>query len=159
MIAPLPGLPSDPWRSASGREAACVLMDRRLCATTRCPQSVRVFFEDHRLKNRLIFASGFEREDDAALGGGSEGNIKERVLQPDAARSDRALVRPKPLPRDGRRRPHRGTVRAPAELGERAWARRFLGRQPLGLPGLGSRRHGGALRPLRSWPRSPGRWW
>jgi hypothetical protein len=37
------------------------------------------------------------------------------VLQPDAARSDRALVRPKPLPRDGRRRPHRGTVRAPAE--------------------------------------------
>ena len=126
MIAPLPGLPSDPWRSASGREAACVLMDRRLCATTRCPQSVRVFFEDHRLKNRLIFASGFEREDDAALGGGSEGNIKERVLQPDAARSDRALVRPKPLPRDGRRRPHRGTVRAPAELAERAWARRFL---------------------------------
>jgi hypothetical protein len=43
-------------------------MDRRLCATTRCPQSVTVFFEDHRLKNRLIFASGFEREDDAALG-------------------------------------------------------------------------------------------
>ena len=31
-------------------------------------------------KNRLIFASGFEREDDAALGGGGEGKIEERVL-------------------------------------------------------------------------------
>jgi hypothetical protein len=31
-------------------------------------------------KNRLIFASGFEREDDATLGGGGEGNIEERML-------------------------------------------------------------------------------
>jgi hypothetical protein len=31
-------------------------------------------------KNRLIFASGFEREDDAAFGGGGEGKIEERVL-------------------------------------------------------------------------------
>jgi hypothetical protein len=31
-------------------------------------------------KYRLIFASGFEREDDAALGGGGEGKIEERVL-------------------------------------------------------------------------------
>ena len=31
-------------------------------------------------KNRLILASDFEREDDAALGGGGEGKIEERVL-------------------------------------------------------------------------------
>jgi hypothetical protein len=31
-------------------------------------------------KNRLIFASGFEREDDVTLGGGGEGKIEERVL-------------------------------------------------------------------------------
>ena len=31
-------------------------------------------------KNRLIFASGFEREGDAALGGGGEGRIEKRVL-------------------------------------------------------------------------------
>jgi hypothetical protein len=31
-------------------------------------------------KNRLICASGFEREDDAALGGGGEGKIEQRVL-------------------------------------------------------------------------------
>jgi hypothetical protein len=31
-------------------------------------------------KNRLIFASGFEREDDAALGGGRDGKIEQRVL-------------------------------------------------------------------------------
>ena len=31
-------------------------------------------------KNRPIFASGFEREDDAALGGGGEGRIEKRVL-------------------------------------------------------------------------------
>ena len=31
-------------------------------------------------KNRLIFSSGFESEDDAVLGGGGEGKIEERVL-------------------------------------------------------------------------------
>ena len=31
-------------------------------------------------KNRLIFASGFEREDDVTLRGGGEGKIEERVL-------------------------------------------------------------------------------
>ena len=31
-------------------------------------------------KNRLIFAAGFECEDDASLGGGGEGKIEERVL-------------------------------------------------------------------------------
>jgi hypothetical protein len=31
-------------------------------------------------KNRLIFASRFEREDDAALGGGRDGKIEQRVL-------------------------------------------------------------------------------
>jgi hypothetical protein len=31
-------------------------------------------------KNCLIFASRFEREDDAALGGGGEGKIEKRVL-------------------------------------------------------------------------------
>ena len=31
-------------------------------------------------KNCLIFASGFEREDDVTLGGGGEGKIEERVL-------------------------------------------------------------------------------
>jgi len=31
-------------------------------------------------KNRPIFASGFEREDDVTLGGGGEGKIEERVL-------------------------------------------------------------------------------
>src|SRR5271169_5442606 len=51
-------------------------------------------------------------------------------------KSDRLLVRPKPLPRDGRRRPRRGHVSEPAELGKRAWARRSLERQPVGLSGL-----------------------
>ena len=60
MIAPLPGLPSDPWRSASGREAACVLMDRGLCTTTRCPQSVTVFFE----KRGCRLVSGEQRKID-----------------------------------------------------------------------------------------------
>jgi hypothetical protein len=31
-------------------------------------------------KNRLIFAAGFEREDDVTLGSGGEGKIEERVL-------------------------------------------------------------------------------
>jgi hypothetical protein len=60
MIAPLPGLPSDPWRSASGREAVCVLMDRGLCTTTRCPQSVTVFFE----KRGCRLVSGEQRKID-----------------------------------------------------------------------------------------------
>ena len=34
----------------------------------------------HGDKNRLIFASGFEREDDAAPGGSGEGKIEKRVL-------------------------------------------------------------------------------